>query len=74
MTLYFVPNSKKNGLRRFRMTLFAQHGADVRDEWANDITHIICDKVVTGEKILRDLCLEQFPVMPFSFNSEHWVC
>jgi len=64
MILYFIPNSKKNGLRKFRMTLFAQHGADVRHEWAEEITHIICDKNITGERVLRDLRWEQFPVRP----------
>lgn len=63
MVLYFIPNSKKNGVRRFRMSLFAQHGADIRDTWSNDITHVICDKTVTGDRILRDLVWEQFPVI-----------
>lgn len=62
MVLYFIPNSKKHAVRRFRMTLFAQHGADVRHEWSGEITHIICDKSVTGERVLRDLRWEQFPV------------
>ena len=62
MVLFFIPNSKKNGVRKFRMTLFAQHGADVRDKWSDEITHVICDKSVTGERILRDLRWEQFPV------------
>jgi hypothetical protein len=62
MILFFIPNSKKNGVRRFRMTLFAQHGAGVRDTWTEDITHIICDKSITGERVLRDLQWEQFPV------------
>jgi hypothetical protein len=66
MVLYFIPNSKKHAVRKFRMTLFAQHGADVRDMWSEDITHIICDKSVTGERVLRDLRWEQFPVQsPF---------
>lgn len=62
MVLFFIPNSKKNGVRRYRMTLFAKHGADVRDTWSDDITHIICDKPITGERIMRDLRWEQFPV------------
>jgi hypothetical protein len=62
MVLYFIPNSKKHAVRKFRMTLFAQHGAVVRDAWSEDITHIICDKSVTGERVLRDLRWEQFPV------------
>ena len=62
MVLFFIPNSKKNGVRKFRMTLFAQHGADVRDKWSDEITHVICDKSVTGERTLRDLRWEQFPV------------
>jgi hypothetical protein len=33
MVLFFIPNSRKNGVRRFRMTLFPQHGAAVRDVW-----------------------------------------
>lgn len=62
MILFFIPNSKKNGVRRYRMTLFAQHGADIRDTWTEDITHIICDKSITGERVLRDLRWDQFPV------------
>lgn len=62
MVLYFIPNSRKNGLRKFRMTLFAQHGADVRYEWSEEITHIICDQNIIGERVLRDLRWEQFPV------------
>jgi hypothetical protein len=62
MILYFIPNSKKNGLRKFRMTLFAQHGATVCHEWNEEITHIICDGNITGERVLRDLRWEQFPV------------
>ena len=61
MVLYFIPNSKKNGLRKFRMTLFAQHGAIVCHEWNEHITHIICDENITGERVLRDLRWEQFP-------------
>ena len=63
MVLYFIPNSKKNGIRRFRMALFAQHGAEVRHVWSNDITHIICDTSATGERVLRDLHWEQFLVI-----------
>jgi hypothetical protein len=66
MVLFFIPNSKKNGVRRFRMTLFAQHGAIVRDSWGDDITHVICDEKITGERVMRDLQMEQFPV---SFQS-----
>ena len=44
------------------MNLFAQHGADVRDAWSDEITHVICDKSITGERVLRDLRWEQFPV------------
>ena len=62
MVLFFIPNSKKHAVRKFRMTLFAQHGAVVRDSWSEDISHIICDKSVTGERVLRDLRWEQFPV------------
>jgi hypothetical protein len=62
MVLFFIPNSKKNGVRKFRMTLFAQHGADVRDVWSDEVSHVICDHNVTGERVLRDLCLEQLPV------------
>jgi len=63
MILFFIPNSKKNGVRKFRMTLFAQHGADVRDVWSEDVTHVICDENIKGERVLRDLRSEQFPVM-----------
>jgi BRCA1 C Terminus (BRCT) domain len=63
MTLFFIPNSKKNGVRKFRMTLFAQHGADVRDAWSSEVTHIICDCNITGERIMRDLGWEQIPVL-----------
>jgi hypothetical protein len=62
MVLFFIPNSRKNGVRNYRMTLFAQHGADVRDMWSDEVTHVICDKSITGERILRDLRWEQFPV------------
>ena len=62
MVLFFIPNSKKNGIRRFRMTLFAQHGADVRGVWSDEITHIICDKSINGERVMREMRWEQFPV------------
>jgi hypothetical protein len=62
MVLFFIPNSRKNGVRKFRMTLFAQHGAVVRDTWGGDITHVICDEKITGERVMRDLQMEQFPV------------
>jgi BRCA1 C Terminus (BRCT) domain len=65
MILFFIPNSKKNGVRRYRMTLFAEHGADVRDTWNHEITHIICDKGVNAERVMRDLKWEQLPVSPF---------
>lgn len=68
MVLFFIPNSKKNGIRRFRMTLFAEHGADVRDTWNDEITHVICDKSITGDRILRDLGWEQFPVSVLEGN------
>lgn len=62
---YFIPNSKANGVRRYRMTLFAKHGADVRDEWNDQVTHILCDNNITGERILENLRWEQFPVRQF---------
>ena len=62
MVLFFIPNSKMNGVRKYRMTLFAQHGADVRDMWSDEVTHVICDKSIRGDRILRDLRWEQFPV------------
>lgn len=62
MVLFFIPNSKKNGVRRYRMNLFARHGADVRDVWSDEITHVICDKSITGERVMRDLRWEQLPV------------
>ena len=65
MVLYFIPNSTKNGVRSFRMTLFPQHGAEVRDWWSDNVTHIICDKIVDGDRVLRDLGREVFPVIIF---------
>lgn len=62
MVCFFIPNSKLNGVRRYRMTLFAKHGADVRHEWSEDITHILCDNNINGERILETLRWEQFPV------------
>jgi len=62
MVLFFIPNSKKNGIRRYRMNLFARHSADVRDVWSDEITHVICDTSITGERIMEDLRWEQFPV------------
>ena len=50
------------------MTLFAQHGAVVRDVWRDDITHVICDENITGERVLRDLQWEQFPVTALILN------
>jgi hypothetical protein len=62
MVLFFIPNSRKNGVRRFRMNLFGQHGAEVRDVWSEEITHVICDNNITGERLLRALRWEQIPV------------
>ena len=70
MILFFIPNSRKNGVRKYRMNLFAQHGADVRDCWNEDITHIICDKSITGERIMRELQWEQFPVSRFEIVAD----
>jgi BRCA1 C Terminus (BRCT) domain len=67
MVLFFIPNSRKNGVRRFRMTLFAQHGADIRDAWSDEITHIICDQNVNGDKVLQVMRWEQIPVPAFSW-------
>ena len=71
MVLFFIPNSRKNGVRKYRMNLFTQHGADVRDCWNEDITHIICDKSITGERIMRELQWEQFPVSRFEIVADH---
>ena len=70
MILFFIPNSRKNGVRKYRMNLFTQHGADVRDCWNEDITHIICDKSITGERIMRELQWEQFPVSLFETGAD----
>ena len=70
MILFFIPNSRKNGVRKYRMNLFTQHGADVRDCWNEDITHIICDKSITGERIMRELQWEQFPVSRFEIVAD----
>jgi len=62
MVLFFIPNSRKNGVRRFRMTLFAQHGADIRDTWSDEISHIICDQNVNCQRVLQVMRWEQIPV------------
>lgn len=49
------------------MTLFAQHGADIRDAWSDEITHIICDQNVNGDKVLQVMRWEQIPVPAFSW-------
>jgi DNA polymerase IV len=58
----FFPNSDVSPLRRLRIQRAQEYGALWARIWGDNVTHIIVDKGLTFQDVLRHLCLKTFPV------------
>ncbi|KAI9368028.1 hypothetical protein BJX61DRAFT_249072 [Aspergillus egyptiacus] len=61
LVFFFFPNSDVSPLRRLRIQKAQEYGALWAKEWGDNITHVIVDKGLEFEEILKHLKLETFP-------------
>ncbi|KAL2832145.1 hypothetical protein BDW59DRAFT_169533 [Aspergillus cavernicola] len=61
LVFFFFPNSDVSPLRRLRIQRVQEYGAQWARAWENNITHVIVDKGLKFEEILKHLKLEDFP-------------
>ncbi|KAJ0424636.1 hypothetical protein BJY00DRAFT_309055 [Aspergillus carlsbadensis] len=61
LVFYFFPNSDISPLRRLRIQRAQEYGALWERTWGNNITHVIVDKGLKFEEVLRHLKLGSFP-------------
>lgn len=58
----FFPNSDVSPLRRLRIQRAQEYGALWARTWGDNVTHVIVDKGLAFQEVLKHLCLETFPV------------
>ncbi|KAL3488100.1 hypothetical protein BJX62DRAFT_182241 [Aspergillus germanicus] len=61
LVFFFLPNSNVSPLRRLRIQRAQEYGALWERTWGNNITHVIVDKGLKYEEVLRHLKLGSFP-------------
>ncbi|KAL4782991.1 hypothetical protein BJX76DRAFT_331219 [Aspergillus varians] len=61
LVFFFFPNSDVSPLRRVRIQRAQEYGALWARSWGDNITHIIIDKGLKFEEILKHLKLESIP-------------
>ncbi|KAE8372152.1 hypothetical protein BDV26DRAFT_274724 [Aspergillus bertholletiae] len=61
LVFFFFPNSDVSPLRRLRIQRAQEYGALWARTWGDNVTHVIVDKGLTFQEVLRHLCLETFP-------------
>ncbi|KAL4976794.1 hypothetical protein BDW66DRAFT_159417 [Aspergillus desertorum] len=61
LVFFFFPNSDVSPLRRLRIQRAQEYGALWAKTWGSHVTHIIVDKGLEFEEILRHLKLETIP-------------
>ncbi|BAE64174.1 unnamed protein product [Aspergillus oryzae RIB40] len=57
----FFPNSDVSPLRRLRIQRAQEYGALWARTWGDNVTHVIVDKGLAFQEVLKHLCLETFP-------------
>lgn len=58
----FFPNTDVNPARRMRITKALEYGASWQREWDDSVTHVVVDKSMNYDQVLRFLKLEALPV------------
>lgn len=58
----FFPNNDVSPLRRLRIQRAQEYGAIWAKTWEDNITHVIVDKGLMFQDVLKHLKLEAFPV------------
>ncbi|KAI9765276.1 MAG: hypothetical protein M1840_007475 [Geoglossum simile] len=61
LKFYFLPESDVSLARRIRKRRAMEHGADLVKEWTDGITHIIADKYLTYQDIIKYLKIPSLP-------------
>ncbi|KAL1966481.1 hypothetical protein VTN77DRAFT_4403 [Rasamsonia byssochlamydoides] len=61
LKFFFVPNDDVAPARRMRIQKTQEYGAIWARNWTTDITHVIVDKDIHFQDVLRVLKLDQFP-------------
>ncbi|GFF84535.1 hypothetical protein IFM53868_04178 [Aspergillus udagawae] len=61
LVFFFFPNNDVSPLRRLRIQRAQEYGATWAKTWEADITHVIVDKGLMFQDVLKHLKLEAFP-------------
>ncbi|KAL2835779.1 hypothetical protein BJY01DRAFT_66126 [Aspergillus pseudoustus] len=61
LVFFFFPNTDVSPLRRLRIQRAQEYGALWERNWGNNITHVIVDKGLKFEEVLKHLSLGSFP-------------
>ncbi|KOC09786.1 DNA polymerase POL4 [Aspergillus flavus AF70] len=61
LVFFFFPNSDVSPLRRLRIQRAQEYGALWARTWGDNVTHVIVDKGLAFQEVLKHLCLETFP-------------
>ncbi|KAE8394303.1 hypothetical protein BDV23DRAFT_169637 [Aspergillus alliaceus] len=61
LVFFFFPNSDVSPLRRLRIQRAQEYGALWARTWGDNVTHVIVDKGLAFQEVLKYLCLETFP-------------
>ncbi|KAE8349313.1 hypothetical protein BDV28DRAFT_141497 [Aspergillus coremiiformis] len=60
LVFFFFPNNDVSPLRRLRIQRAQEYGALWARTWGDNVTHVIVDKGLTFQEVLRHLCLQTF--------------
>lgn len=58
----FIPNNDINPNRRMRIRKAVEYGAEWVQVWSSNVTHIVVDKAITKEDVLKFLKISIFSV------------
>ncbi|PYH88687.1 putative DNA polymerase POL4 [Aspergillus ellipticus CBS 707.79] len=61
LVFFFFPNNDVSPLRRLRIQRAQDYGASWERTWGNNVTHVIVDKGLTFQDVLKHLGQETFP-------------
>ncbi|PWY81956.1 putative DNA polymerase POL4 [Aspergillus heteromorphus CBS 117.55] len=61
LVFFFFPNNDVSSLRRLRIQRAQDYGAFWERTWGDNVTHVIVDKGLTFQDVLKHLSLETFP-------------
>lgn len=64
----FFPNNDVAPARRLRIQKAMEYGANWAKDWGDNITHVIVDKDLLFQDVLKFLKLDHLPVCSFSHD------